>query len=125
MSRAGIFLLLVAFLIVIGAGGLMFYAKTQGFSAKAQPSRPERFIAHRLLALSYPASAKTLNNPLQATADNLAAGRRHYTHDCAVCHGDDGLGKTEIGQGMYPKTPNLQHEANLSDGELFYIIRNG
>src|SRR5437660_6676297 len=106
MSRGGIVALILVLIIAICAGTVVIYAKTKGFSAKAQPSRPERFIAHRLLELSYPAAAKTLTNPLPASPDAIAEGRRHYTHDCAVCHGDDGLGHTEIGRHLYPKPPS-------------------
>jgi mono/diheme cytochrome c family protein len=112
-------------LLLIGGGIVVIYAKTNGFTAKAQPSRPERFLAHRLLALSYPASAKTLQNPLPASPENLSRGRATYEGECAVCHCSDGSGDTQIGRGLYPKAPNLRHEVRLSDGELFYIIRNG
>jgi len=125
MSRGGIIALILVLISLICAGVVVVYAKTQGFSAKAQPSRPERFIAHRLLELSYPTSAKTLNNPLQSTPEALAEGQRHYKHDCSVCHGDDGQGHTEIGLGLYPKPPNLRHENDMPDGVLFYIVRNG
>jgi len=75
--------------------------------------------------MSYPASASSLRNPVAATPEAIAEGRRHFDHDCAVCHGKDGSGRTEIAHGLYPKVPNLRHEADLTDGQLFYIIRNG
>jgi mono/diheme cytochrome c family protein len=120
---AGFLMLIV--LILIGVGVLVVYAKTRGFTAKARPSAPERFIAHRLLELSYPAAAKSMQNPLQATPEYLTRAHDHYMHDCAVCHGDDGAGKTEIARGLYPKVPNLRHESDMTDGELFFIIKNG
>jgi mono/diheme cytochrome c family protein len=125
MSRGGIIASIMVLAIVIGVGVVVWYAKTRGFSATGQPSRPERFIAHRLLELSYPASAKSMKNPVPDTPAAVEEGRRHYSHDCAGCHGDDGLGHTEIGRGLYPKPPNLRHESDMPDGELFYIIRNG
>ena len=44
-----------------------------------------------------------------------------------MCHGNNGSGKTDIGQNVYPRAPDLreQETQRLSDGELFYIIRNG
>jgi mono/diheme cytochrome c family protein len=101
------------------------YAKTRGFTAKAQPSKVEEFIADQLLELSYPASAKSMKNPVPATPENLARGRDHFAHDCAICHGNDGAGHTEIAAGLYPKAPNLRDESDISDGVLFYIIKNG
>ena len=51
----------------------------------------------------------------------------HFADHCASCHGNDGRGKTEIGQNLYPKAPDMWGEETqkLSDGELFYIIKNG
>ncbi len=125
MRRLAALLVAVVVLLLAATGVLVIYAKTRGFTAKARPSAPERFIAERLLALSYPVAAKSLQNPLQPTPENVGRGERHYRHDCAVCHGDDGAGKTEIGQGLYPKVPNLRHEDDLTDGQLFFIIKNG
>ncbi len=125
MRVLGRIALLICILALVGIVVVVVYAKTEGFSAKARPSKPEAFVAHRLLALSYPAAAKTATNPLPATPDNVSRGHEEYRHDCAVCHGDDGTGKTEIAAGLYPKVPNLRHEADMTDGELFYIIRNG
>ena len=45
-----------------------------------------------------------------------------------MCHANDGSGKkTAIGNGLYPKPPDLRAAAtqDLTDGELFYIIENG
>ncbi len=46
---------------------------------------------------------------------------------CAVCHGTDGTGKTQIGQNLYPRVPNLRsiESQRLTDGEFHYIIENG
>jgi mono/diheme cytochrome c family protein len=125
MSRAGRILIALAALILITIGVLVGYAKSRGFSAKAQPSKVEELIAGSLLSLSYPASAKSTPNPVQATPENLSRGRDHFAHDCAVCHGNDGAGHTEVAAGLYPKVPNLRDESDMTDGELFYIIRNG
>ena len=46
---------------------------------------------------------------------------------CELCHAYDGSGKTSIGGGQYPHPPALRSAAveALSDGEIFYHIRNG
>src|SRR5215204_5096493 len=51
----------------------------------------------------------------------------HFADHCAVCHGNDGRGDTEMGRGLYPKAPDMRLDATqqLSDGELFYIIEHG
>jgi cytochrome c len=96
-----------------------------GLSAEAEPGTVERAIATRLVRLSIPGDAKRLENPFRgATAWRTAD---HYADHCAACHGTDGHGRTVVGQGMSPKTPDFADATiqGMSDGELFYVIQNG
>jgi mono/diheme cytochrome c family protein len=71
------------------------------------------------------AAAKT--NPVKPTAESLAKGKKMYAIDCAMCHGNNGDGKGDIGAD-YKNIPDFtNHDAlkNRADGELFYITRNG
>ena len=51
----------------------------------------------------------------------------HFADHCATCHGNDGSGRTHIGNGLYPPPPDMSLAATqkLTDGELYYIIENG
>jgi mono/diheme cytochrome c family protein len=51
----------------------------------------------------------------------------HYADHCAICHGNDGSGDTMLGNGMYPRPPDMRLAATQgkTDGELFSIIENG
>ncbi len=51
----------------------------------------------------------------------------HFADHCASCHGNDGKGQMEIGGNLYPKAPDMTRSQTqrLSDGELFFIIKNG
>jgi mono/diheme cytochrome c family protein len=53
--------------------------------------------------------------------------REHFADHCALCHANDGSGNTEMGKNLYPRAPDMRLPAtqNLSDGEIYYIIRNG
>lgn len=123
MVRAIVLLVLIVLIAGVAAG--YWYVKQHGFSARAQPTRFEAFLAEHAVELSYPASAKSMKNPLSPTPEIMDAALTHYAHDCAVCHGNDGKGKTEIGEGLYPPPPDLTAEDDMTDGELYYIIRNG
>jgi mono/diheme cytochrome c family protein len=74
-----------------------------------------------------PAAARARQNPEPATAENLRAGLEHWADHCATCHANEGSGVTAIGQGLYPRAPDMRLAATqtLTDGELFYIIENG
>jgi mono/diheme cytochrome c family protein len=99
----------------------------RGFSTKDQPSALETAIARTIRDLAIPTSAKDAKNPYPATTENLTAGREHFADHCAICHANDGSGKTEMGPNFYPKPPDLRlaQTQNLTDGEIFYIIDNG
>src|ERR1039457_6889883 len=99
----------------------------EGLSARKKPSNLEYAIANFALALSIQSHQKTLKNPLSITPAGLGEARKHYMDHCAPCHAKDGSGKTEMSAGMSPEVPDLRaaHIQKLTDGELFYIIKNG
>jgi mono/diheme cytochrome c family protein len=64
-----------------------------------------------------------------ASAAATAEGKRLYdTSDCAICHGKDGDGKGVLAKDISMNTHdwhNASSLANFTDGELFYILKNG
>jgi mono/diheme cytochrome c family protein len=109
----------------IGAAGLV--ALRGGISARPEPSAVEAALARRVRHLAVPAAAQAMQNPVPSSVDGLRRARAHFADHCASCHGDDGKGATEMGRGLYPRSPDLTAPATqeLSDGELFYVIENG
>jgi mono/diheme cytochrome c family protein len=118
---------LILLAIVIGATAFGIVLVRRGFSARDNPSAVETYTARAIRGLSIPAAAKNAANPFQPAPDILKQAREHFADHCATCHADDGSGKTEIGQNLYPKAPNmcLPQTQNLTDGEIYYIIHNG
>jgi mono/diheme cytochrome c family protein len=113
------------FLLAIGT--LYWWIHSHGFSAREKPSGIEAFLARNARRLATPASARGMSNPVSRTELSIAEARDHFADHCAICHGNDGSGKTQINAGLYPPAPDMreEHTQRLSDGELFYIIRNG
>ncbi len=103
------------------------FVTRHGFSAREKPTRLEAFLARRARDLATPPESKRMKNPLAPTPLNIAEARDHFADHCAICHANDGSGKTMINGGLYPPAPDLRvrETQDLSDGELFYIIRNG
>jgi len=96
--------------------------------AREEPSGLEVQIATWLLHASVPNAAKNMASPLGKNADSadVTAGRELFRQKCELCHAYDGGGKTEIGSGAFPRPPALRVAAmSMSDGEIFYHIRNG
>jgi mono/diheme cytochrome c family protein len=118
---------LIILAVVIGAAAYGTLLMRRGFSARANPSALETFAAREIRRLSIPATAKNAANPFQAAPDVLRQAQEHFADHCATCHANDGSGKTEIGQNLYPKAPDMRlpQTQNLTDGEIYYIIHNG
>jgi mono/diheme cytochrome c family protein len=98
-----------------------------GFSARAEPSAFETAIALRARRLMMPADARSRTSPIPPSPDAVRAGMEHFADHCAICHGNDGSGQSELGKGLYPKPPDMRQPRtqSLSDGEIFWIIQNG
>src|SRR3989454_6639900 len=98
-----------------------------GLSSRATPGKLETMVARKARRLALPANARLAQNPVLASAEELRDARLHFADHCAICHANDGSGHSEIGDGLYPKPPDLRlaQTQNLSDGELFWIIENG
>lgn len=75
-----------------------------------------------------PAPAAAQKNPVKPTEKSQARARDLYKQDCAICHGDNGNGKTDIASSMGVTLPDWSNPAKLADKQdhdLFNIIRNG
>ena len=121
-------IIIVAVLLCLAAG--MAYALLlPGLSvARQEPSALETEVATYLLRHSVPDSAAKAVNPLgpKVAQADITAGRELFHAKCETCHAYDGGGHTEIGANVLPRAPVLhQITPGLSDGEIFYHIRNG
>lgn len=128
MVRVKWFLFGMASVCVSAAvAGLIVITQAHGFSARAQPTAVERWMARRARGAALPKDAKGRQNPVQNGAEVIAEARTHWADHCAACHANDGSGNTEIGRGLYPPAPDMRRAETqqLTDGELFYIIENG
>jgi cytochrome c len=67
-------------------------------------------------------------NPVKPTEASLAEGKKLYTYQCAMCHGETGDGKGELVEPMKLVLKDWRDPASLkefTDGALFYIISKG
>jgi len=128
MKKSKIFLWVLLGLI---AATLVFAAflLRRGISARKQPSALEITVARAVRHMAIPKIDREEENPWAtvATPEVMKDAREHFADHCSQCHANDGSGKTEMGQYLYPRAPDMRLPAtqNLSDGELYYIIRNG
>jgi cytochrome c len=128
MHRLRWLLLGVVFLCVLASAvGAIFVLNARGFSASEPPTAVERWLARMARSWAVPSDARGRTNPLPDDSQVLMEAEAHWADHCAICHGNDGGGDTQIGKRSYPPAPDMRLPATqqMSDGELFYIIQNG
>ena len=67
-------------------------------------------------------------NPVKSSPEGLAEARKVFGYDCAMCHGDKGDGKGDVVESMKLTMHDWREPAtlaNITDGEIFYIITKG
>lgn len=124
LKAALVFVVLVAVLV---AGVWITLARSGGFGTRAEPTAIERIAARVARRAAVPRDARNARNPVMFSPEVWLAGRSHFADHCASCHSNDGSGRTELGQNLYPKAPDMRlaETQQLTDGELYWIIANG
>lgn len=114
---------LVAFLSAVLLLGLPVpqeQTKQEETKKNAQGTPPVEF--------KIPPEAAKQENPVKPTASSIAAGKKIYGYDCALCHGTDGDGQGDLAKDMNLKLRDYRDPTSLktrTDGELYYIISKG
>jgi mono/diheme cytochrome c family protein len=127
MPRKNSLIAIVVVCALIVLAGILYERIVPSLSsARTDQSQIETAIATWLLHQSVSEKAKERPNPVGTDPAEIAAGRDLFRQKCEICHAYDGSGKTQIGAGEYPRPPPLRVAvASISDGEMFYHIRNG
>ncbi|MES2390958.1 MAG: cytochrome c [Acidobacteriota bacterium] len=92
--------------------------------APQTPTDPAKAAA----AAPVPPEFLRMVNTAKPTAESQAFARKMYNFDCAMCHGANGNGKGDMAAGMKVAPKDLTDLASLkdySDGEIYYVIKNG
>jgi predicted CXXCH cytochrome family protein len=127
--RRRVVMALIAVLAGVALASVLIYRSViPGLSsARSEPPAIETAVATWLLRASVPAEDRARANPVGGDPAGIAAGQTIFRQKCEICHAYDGGGKTEIGAGQYPRPPALRsmNIMALTDGEIFYYVRNG
>lgn len=114
-------------LVLVLLGGTLFVSQFN-LSALPEPGRVEtlvatkgkRFFIQRASRGQIPPSTKDMKA-------SLVEGDKLFGTDCSECHGNSGRKPTDSGRWMYPRAADLgsAEVQQYSDGELFWIVKNG
>jgi mono/diheme cytochrome c family protein len=80
------------------------------------------------VAATIPPEAMHMINPVRPTPAGMAHAQKMYGYDCTMCHGANGNGKGELAVQLKMDLKDWSDPTalkNRTDGELFYIIKNG
>lgn len=113
------FLFLLGAVLLAGLGATWAMQNAQENSGKPQAAADDYKI---------PAADAARVNPVKPSAEGLSEARKVFGYDCEMCHGAKGDGKGEVAESM-KLTMHDWHDpatlANVTDGEMFYIITKG
>ena len=113
------------FVLLLGAGLLVGLGATWAMQNAQENSDKSKEAAGDY---KIPAEDAARVNPVKSSAEGLAEARKVFGYDCDMCHGPKGDGKGDVVESM-KLTMHDWHDpatlANISDGEIFYIITKG
>jgi len=95
-------------------------------TAQQQPSNPSAQNSPSYAAI--PVEAAKAQNPVKSSPESLARAKKWWALDCAMCHGANGDGKGETAKDMKLNMVDFTNPNTMkdrSDGEIYYIIKNG
>lgn len=104
---------------------------TGAFAPPPQAQQPESAApasAAPVPEAKIPSDAMNTVNPVKPTAESQARAKKIYGYECAMCHGESGDGAGDLAKNMKAKMADFRDPSalkGLTDGELFYIIKNG
>ena len=80
-------------------------------------------------AAASPATAPVKKeNPVKSSPEVLAAAKKVFGYDCAMCHGESGNGKGDLVESMSLKMKDWHDPAvlsGISDGDIYDLIVKG
>ena len=92
------------------------------------PSPQQPVAPPAAAAPTIPPEAVRMVNPVRPTAESQTHAKKVYGYDCAMCHGANGNGKGDVVADLKLTLKDYTDAAalkDMTDGELFYIIKNG
>lgn len=116
----GVLLTVIVPLLVMATGMI-------DMSASAKPGMLETILAPWAFTNSMQKRASDMKNPYANDPSVLVFGMPHYRGSCVLCHGAPDVKPAGLAAGLNPPAPALHTDdaQSLSDGNLFWIIKNG
>ena len=118
--------IIATIVVAIAVGLVIAYFGLMPTNADATPPAFEQHIAMSALDASMERHAPQVPNPVPPTDENLIAGMKLYSMNCAVCHGTLDYSPSLLEHSMYPPPPQIVLDP-LDDPEwhIYFAVRTG
>lgn len=120
--------LFLCFAFFLAAAVALAQSSSKPAQSETQSQAPAAGTAAPPASDKIPPEAVKQANPVKASAESIAAGKRMYGYDCAMCHGASGDGKGDLAGDMKAPLVDFRDAKTMqgrTDGELFYLIKTG
>ena len=119
--------LCLGFLLTVGPALLLLTLGSLNVAATKDPGPVEMKIMPWVRDRSIHKRAAAVSNPFAHDPAVLPLGMEFYRESCVMCHGAPEVDVTAFAEGLNPAPPPLEDEEilRLSDGEIFWVIKNG
>ena len=111
--------------------GVVLFAGIGISTAQQQQEKPKEAAAATATAAAdaaKPAAADERKNPVKPTPEGIAAVKKIYGYDCAMCHGAAGDGKGDVAASMNLTMKDWRDSgvlSALSDAQMYDLIVKG
>ena len=112
--------------LIFAAGFIVVHFGLLPTAADVPPPAIESQIASSAMDAAMERHAPHISNPVPVTNENLIAGMKLYTMNCAICHGTLDYTPSLLEHSMYPPPPQIIREP-IDDPEwhIYYAVRTG
>ena len=121
-----------SFLVIIAlgvlSGAILIWSGLYNVSADEPHWKATLWLLNETRERSVEAHSRGIAAPPLQGEKLVDRGFPHFNETCRLCHGGPGLSPLEFTQGLYPKPPffpSKEVQQELSDSELYWIIKHG
>lgn len=114
-------------LFCIGGALFVLWIGAINMAAAPPPGPIESFVGNVAYEGSLARRAPHTTDPYKNDPAVIQDGFAHFHENCVMCHGAPDVKPAELAKGLHPDAPELSADDTqaMSDGELFWTVKNG
>jgi mono/diheme cytochrome c family protein len=113
--------------ILLGGGAIFIWSGVYDVAATVPHWTLTKLLLEGIREQSVAYHSKGIQPPSLEDPQMISSGFEHFHTTCRLCHGAPGTRSLEFASGMNPSPPDLKsiEVQEESDGELYWIVKNG